>query len=39
MESGNDMVPGLLFADDCLIASDASGSKKSLDILVKWCKE
>ena len=33
-------IPGLLFADDtCLMASDAAGLKKSLDVLVEWCKE
>ena len=40
VECGGEIVPGLLFADDtCLMASDAAGLKKSLDVLVKWCKE
>ena len=33
-------IPGLLFADDtCLIVSETLGLKKSLDVLVEWCKE
>ena len=29
-----------VFADDtCLMASDAAGLRKSLDVLVEWCKE
>ena len=33
-------VPGLLFADDtCLLAPDESRLKKSLHVLVEWCKE
>ena len=36
----DEVVPGLLFADDtCLVASDESGLKKSLDVLREWCKE
>ena len=39
-ECGGETVPGLLFADDtCLVASDACGIKKSLDVLVEWCRE
>ena len=30
----------LLFADDtCLLASDESGLRKSLDVSIEWCKE
>ena len=40
VECGEEKVPGLLFADDtCLLAPDESGLKKSLDVLVEWCKE
>ena len=40
VECGGETVPGLLFADDaCLVASDACGIKKSLDVLVEWCRE
>ena len=40
VQCGDEMVPGLLFADDTsLVASDKEGLKKSLDVLVKWCKE
>ena len=34
-----EVVLGLLFADDtCLVASDESGLKESLDVLIDWCK-
>ena len=40
VECGGETIPGLLFADDtCLMASDAAGLIKSLDVLVGWCKE
>ena len=40
VECGGETIPGLLFADDtCLVASEALGLKKSLDVLVEWCKE
>ena len=40
VECGGETIPGLLFADDtCLVASDALGLKKSLDVLVEWCNE
>ena len=40
VEHGEEKVPGLLFADGtCLLAPDESGLKKSLDVLVEWCKE
>ena len=40
VECGGKAIPGLLFADDtCLVASDALGLKKSLDVLVEWCNE
>ena len=40
VECGGETLPGLLFADDtCLVASEALGLKKSLDVLVEWCKE
>ena len=36
-ECGSETIPGLLFADDtCLVASEALGLKKSLDVLVEW---
>ena len=38
--TSDEIVPGLLFADDtCLLASDESGLRKSLDVLIEWCKE
>ena len=38
--TSDEVVPGLLFADDtCLLASDESGLRKSLDVLIEWCKE
>ena len=40
VECGGETIPGLLFADDTsLVASDALGLKKSLDVLVEWCNE
>ena len=40
VEYGGETIPGLLFADDtCLVASEALRLKKSLDVLVEWCKE
>ena len=40
VECGDEIVPGLLFADDtCLIASDGPGIERSLEVLVEWCKE
>ena len=40
VECGGETSPGLLFADDtCLMVSDAAGLRKSLDVLVEWCKE
>ena len=40
MECGGETIPGLLFADDtCLMGSDEPSLRKSLDILVEWCKE
>ena len=40
VECGEEKVPGLLFADDtCLLAPDEAGLKKSMDVLVEWCKE
>ena len=40
VEYGGETIPGLLFADDtCLMVSDAVGLRKSLDVLVEWCKE
>ena len=40
VQCGGEMVPGLLFTDDTsLVAPDKEGSKKSLDVLVKWCEE
>ena len=40
VECGGDKIPGLLFADDTsLAASDANGLKKSLDVLVEWCRD
>ena len=39
VESGDEIVPGLLFADGtCLVASDVSGIKRSLEVLLEWCK-
>lgn len=33
-------IPGLLFADDrALLSLDESRIKKSLDVLVEWCRE
>ena len=33
-------IPGLLFADDrALLSPDESQIKKSLDVLVEWCRE
>ena len=40
VQRGNEIVSGLLFADDtCLVASDVSGIRRSLDVLVEWCEE
>ena len=40
IECAGESIPGLLFADDTtLLAPDASGIKKSLAMLVQWCKE
>ena len=40
VECGGETIPDLLFADDtCLVALDALGLKKSLDVLVEWCNE
>ena len=40
VECGGETIPGLLFADDtCLMVSDSAGLRKSLDMLVEWCKE
>ena len=40
VECGGETITGLLFADDmCLVASEALGLKKSLDVLVEWCME
>ena len=37
--TSDEVVPGLLFADDtCLLASDESGLRKSLDVLIEWCR-
>ena len=40
IECAGEIIPGLLFADDTvLLAPDESGIKKSLDVLVKWCRD
>ena len=40
IECAGEIIPGLLFADDtALLALDESGIKKSLEVLVEWCKE
>ena len=40
VECGGETIPGLLFADNtCLMLSDAAGLRKSLDVLVEWCRE
>ena len=40
IEYGNEIFPGLLFADDtCLVASDAPDLMKNMDVLVEWCRE
>ena len=40
IECAGEIIPGLLFADDtALLAPDESGIKKSLEVLVEWCKE
>ena len=40
IECAGEIIPGLLFADDtALLAPDESGIKKSLDVLVEWCKD
>ena len=40
VECGDEIVPGLLFEDDtCLVASDVTGIKRRLDVLVEWCEE
>ena len=39
VQCGDAIVPGMLFADDiCLVASDVSGIKSSLDVLAKLCE-
>ena len=40
IECAGEIVPGLLFADDtALLAPDESGIKKSLDVLIEWCRD
>ena len=40
IECGDEIVPGLLLANDtCLVASDAPELMRSMDVLVKWCRE
>ena len=40
VECGGDKIPGPLFADDTsLVASNVDGLKKSLDVLVEWCRD
>ena len=40
IECAGEVIPGLLFADDTtLLAPDESGIKRSLDVLVEWCRD
>ena len=40
IECAGEIIPGLLFADNtALLAPDESGIKKSLDVLVEWCRD
>ena len=40
IECAGEVIPGLLFADDtALLALDESGIKKSLDVLIEWCRD
>ena len=40
IECAGEIIPGLHFADDtALLAPDKSGIKKSLDVLVEWCRD
>ena len=39
IECDGDKIPGLLFVDDTsLVSPDVEGLKKSLDVLVEWCR-
>ena len=40
VQCGNDIIPGLLFADDtALLAPDEEGLIRSLNCMVQWCAE